>query len=240
MNKRPQPRPMPCDAKEYSRNTSLGSYVNAYYQVRDTLRYQPNQILVIGVGVGLEPALLRHRFHCDVCTLDIDAGFEPDHVGSVHDMKMFTDEHFDVAVASHVLEHLPFSYFRDCLGELARVARHVIIYLPYGGRHLECKVILSQRFRYTFGFRLPPWRRIDGENAVLQQSQHYWECGYPGFSIRKISSIMSEYFQIDDIYHNPDWKYSMNFLLTSRRHANKASNLTCMAAGDLLDGAAMV
>ena len=75
--------------------------------------------------MGLEPVLLRHRFHCDVCTLDIDADFGPDYVGSVHSMKMFSDQQFDVVIASHVLEHLPFSYFRDCLAELARVApRH--------------------------------------------------------------------------------------------------------------------
>jgi hypothetical protein len=208
---------MPVDAKDYSSKFSLGSFVNAHCQVRDSLKYQPDRILVIGVGVGLEPVLLRHRFHCDVCTLDIDADFGPDYVGSVHSMKMFSDQQFDVVIASHVLEHLPFSYFRDCLAELARVARHAIVYLPYGGRHLEWKIILSQRFQYSLRLRLPPWRRVDGEHPDLQQMQHYWECGYPGFSVKRISSIMAEYFRIDETYHNPDWKYSLNFLLTSRR-----------------------
>jgi hypothetical protein len=217
MKQRPQPQPMPVDAKDYSNNFSLTNFVNAYCQVHDALKYRPDRILIIGVGVGLEPLLLREKFHREVCTLDIDADFRPDYVGSVHDMKMFSDQQFDVVIASHVLEHLPFSYFRDCLAELARVARHALVYLPYGGRHLEWKFIYSQRHRECcFRLNLPAWRRLDGEHPDLQAGQHYWECGYPGFSVKKISSIIAEYFCIDKTYHNDDWKYSLNFLLTSR------------------------
>jgi hypothetical protein len=209
---------MPLDAKEYAVNVSLTNFVNAYCQIRDALKYQPERILIVGVGVGLEPLLLRQKFHREVCTLDIDADFEPDYVGSVHDMRMFSDQQFDVVIASHVLEHLPFSYFRDCLAELARVARHAVVYLPYGGRHLEWKFVLSQRYReYALRLRLPPRKRVDGEHPDLQAAQHYWECGYPGFSVKSISSIMAEYFHVDETYHNHDWKYSLNFLLTSRR-----------------------
>jgi len=54
-----------------------------------------------------------------VQTVDIDAEYQPDHVASVHQMDMLADGQFDVAVASHVLEHLPFSLFRASLAELA-------------------------------------------------------------------------------------------------------------------------
>jgi hypothetical protein len=86
-----QPRCMPLDAKKYASQFSLTNFVNAYCQVRDALKYQPDRILVIGVGVGLEPLLLREKFQREVSTLDIDADFGPDYVGSVHDMKMFSD-----------------------------------------------------------------------------------------------------------------------------------------------------
>jgi predicted SAM-dependent methyltransferase len=208
---------MPVDAKEYAGKLSLTNFVNAHCQIRDTMRYQPERVLIVGIGVGLEPLILRHKLHRDVCTLDIDAGFNPDYVGSVHDMRMFSDGQFDVVIASHILEHLPFSYFRDCLSELARVANHAIVYLPWGGKHLEWKFIVSQRrWEYSIRLHLPPWKRVDGEHPDLQAAHHYWECGYPGFSIKTIASIMAEYFCIDDMYHNHDWKYSLNFLLTSR------------------------
>lgn len=214
------PKPMPEDAGQYSNHVSITNFINAYYQVRDTLSYKPSRVLVVGIGVGLDVVILRERFGLHVETMDIDAGFGPDHVGSVHDMSLFGDQGFDVVIASHVLEHLPFRYFRQCLSELARVSRHSLIYLPYGGKHPEMRLTLSERRRdYRCVVNLPPFtkRNISGEQAELQSKAHYWECGYPKFGVRTITGIISDYFIVDKVYHNLDWKYSLNYLLTSRR-----------------------
>src|SRR5512138_2886992 len=213
----PAPRPMPVDAEAYSRALSLSGFINAYYQLRDVLSYRPRRVLVVGVGVGLEPLLLREKFGVEVTTYDVDARFGPDVVGSVHDMHAFGDGQFDVVVASHVLEHLPFDYFDRCVDELARVARHAVVYLPYGGRHLELKITWAQRVReWALRLHLPPLRRIAGDRPELQEGHHYWEAGYPGFSVASLTRRLSRRFTIDRRYHNRDWTYSLNFLLTSR------------------------
>jgi hypothetical protein len=212
----PQPGPMPHDAEEYAHKYSLTHFINSYYQIRDCLSYAPKHVLVIGVGVGLEPILLRNKFGIEVITLDIDSGFKPDCVGSVHMMPMFSDLQFDVCIVSHVLEHLPFRYFEESLREIARIARHAVIFLPYGGRHLEWKFSYAQRFReYKLALTIPPLRKISGESLDLQQGEHYWECGYRNFDVKKITAIMARYFSIDACYHNPEWKYSINFNLSS-------------------------
>jgi hypothetical protein len=213
----PQPHPMPVDARQYAGAVSLTHYINAYYAIRDALVYSPTRILLIGVGVGLEPILLRHKYGLDVTTFDIDAGFHPDVVGSVHKMDMFADKQFDVAIVSHVLEHLPFALVSTALEEIARVARHAVIYLPYGGRHLEWKFTYAQRYReYAVRLRIPPLNRVDGKTPALQAGQHYWECGYRGFSVSRIRKLIGRFFTIDRMYHNHDFKYSLNFTLTSR------------------------
>lgn len=217
-----QPRPMPHNAEEYAQKYSITHFVNSYYQIRDCLRYSPEHVLVVGVGVGLEPILLREKFGIKVSTLDIDPGFKTDYVGSIHTMPMFLDRQFDVCIASHVLEHLPFRYFEESLQEIARVAKHAVIFLPYGGRHLEWKFSYAQRVReYKVTLNIPPLKKISGEALDLQNGEHYWECGYRKFGIKRITTIMARHFVVDTFYHNPDWKYSINFNLTSSRHVNK-------------------
>jgi hypothetical protein len=208
---------MPVDAEQYRRSMSLTNFVNAYYQMRDVLSYKPRKVLIIGVGVGLEPLVLRHKLGLETTTYDIDARFGPDIIGSIHNMSVFADRQFDVVVASHVLEHLPFAYFGAARDELARVSRHAVVYLPFAGRHLECKFTYAQRVReLALRLSIPPVRRIRGDRAELQGGQHYWECGYPGFSVRRIARLLAERFIIDQRYHNRDWTYSLNFLLTAR------------------------
>ena len=208
---------MPVDAERYRNAISLTTFVNSYYQVRDVLRFSPRSVLIVGVGTGIEPVLLRHRFGLAVTTLDIDARFQPDVVGSVHDLSAFRPDQFDVALVSHVLEHMPFAYFEPALEQLARVARNAVIYLPYGGRHLEWRFTLSQRVReWGLRLRIPPLRRVSGATPDLDGGDHYWELGFPGFSIDRISTLIARHFRILDRYHNQDWKYSYNFVLSRR------------------------
>jgi hypothetical protein len=213
----PDAHPMPVDAEAYARTLSVSGFVNAYYQVRDVLSYRPRRVLIVGVGVGLEPLILREKFGLEVTTYDVDARFGPDVVGSVHDMRAFADKQFDVVVASHVLEHLPFAHFDRCVDELARVAHHAVVYLPYAGRHLEWKFTWAQRVReYAARLRIPPLARITGNALELQEGHHYWEAGYPGFSLSALTKRLSRRFTVDRRYHNRDWTYSINFLLSAR------------------------
>lgn len=211
------PKPMPHCAQEYARKYSLTHFINTYYEIRDALSFDPKRILIIGVGVGLEPIVLREKFNIEVTTLDIDKDFNPDVVGSVHDMRVFPNKAFDVAIISHVLEHLPYSFFDPALRELARVANASVVFLPYGGRNLSIRFIFAQRIReLVFNVHIPPRKRISGNEPVLCDGEHYWEVGFRGFSKKTILEDFSKHFEVINHYHNYDWMYSMNFILKSR------------------------
>lgn len=212
-----KPQCMPEAADTYANRYSLTNFINAFYQIRDCMNYQPRNVLLIGVGVGVESILLKHKFNVNIATLDIDPGFNPDYVGSVHDLSQFQDGKFDLVIVSHVLEHLAFSYFEQSISEISRVSKHAIVYLPYGGRHVEFRFRGLSRFlnmHYLLSFR--PLKRISGSQPVLCGKEHYWECGYRNFELSKIKAILSHYFIIDKMYHNKDWSYSVNFCLTSK------------------------
>jgi hypothetical protein len=212
---------MPVDRERWLRQLDLSNFVNAYYQYRDVQRFENcRRILIVGPGQGLQTEVLKWRGY-QVTTLDIDETFKPDVVGSVHEMTMFGGLQFDVAIASHVLEHLAVPYLDTALGELARVGRHALVYLPVAGRHFQARLqpgfkgidlsVLIDLFNYL--------HRPSGVEARYCQRQHYWEVGMRGFRVRDLKARMSPFFEVLDVYRNRDWNPSLNFVLRSRRES---------------------
>ena len=215
----PAPAVMPVDREQWMRQLDLSNFVNAYYQYRDVQRFENcRRVLIVGPGQGLQTEVLKWRGYT-VTTIDIDETFKPDVIGSVHEMTAFGDLQFDVAIASHVLEHLAVPYLDTALSELSRVARHALIYLPVAGRHFQARLqpgfkgidisVLLDLFNY--------FHRPSGLEAKYCQRQHFWEVGMRGFRVRDLKARMSACFDVVDIYRNRDWNPSVNFVLTSRR-----------------------
>lgn len=214
----PEPTVMPLDREVWRRQLNLCNFVNSYYQYRDLgLCEGSKSVLVVGPGQGLEPQVLKWRGYI-VSTLDIDDTFQPDHLGSVHEMRMFADRQFDVVIASHVLEHLAEPYLDRSLGEIARVARFALVYLPVAGRHMQLRFIPGFKdidlslIVDIFNFL----HRPDGVTPRYAQGQHFWEVGMRGFGLRTITRRIRRYFDVLKVYRNRDWTPSQNFVLRSK------------------------
>jgi len=217
----PAPAVMPVDREAWRRDLNLSNFVNSYYQLRDVRGCDgARRVLVIGPGQGLDTAVLRWVGY-EVTTFDIDSTFEPDVVGSVHDLSMFGDGQFDVVTASHVLEHMAIPYFDRALAELARVARYAIVYLPIHGRQVQLRLVPGVRnLDFSFVFDIFNWfRKPDGMTPQFMAGQHFWEVGLRGFRLRDVRRRLSKEFEIVKGYRNRDWPISQNFVLKSRRHA---------------------
>lgn len=214
----PTPTAMPLNREEWFRQLNLSNFINSYYQYRDLQRFENcSRILIVGPGQGLDTQVLRWRGY-QVTTLDIDDTFKPDHVGSIHDMKQFDDFEFDVIIASHVLEHLAVPYLDQSLGEIARVGRHALLYLPVAGRHGQLSFSLGIRdIRFSLNWDIFNYfRKPDGVTPRYCANQHFWELGMRGFRIKDLKRRFSRYFDVIDAYRNTDWLPSYNFVLKSR------------------------
>jgi hypothetical protein len=209
---------MPVDRAAWKRELHRSNFVNAFYQYRDLQACPGVQtVLIVGPGQGLDTHVLKWRGY-RVTTFDIDQTFEPDHVGSVHDLSRFGVGEFDAVIASHVLEHLAVAYLDTALQEIARVGRYALIYLPVAGRHAQLRI--------APGFRDLDWsfvadlfnflERPDGVTARYCQGQHFWEVGRRGFSVNDVRRRFARYFHVVNAYRNPDWTPSYNFVLRSR------------------------
>jgi len=211
---------MPVDRDEWFKKIGLSNFANAYYQFRDISTYceNTNKVLEVGPGQGLTSQLLRWKGY-EVTTLDVDDTFHPDVVGSVHDLSRFTDGAFDVAIVSHVLEHIPISMLAQSLAELSRVAKYALIYLPVAGnRHSQVRVIPGFRgLDISFIFDIFNYfRKPTGEEAIFCQGQHYWEIGYRGFRVGDTLRRFEPFYDVLNHYRNKDWNPSYNFVLKSK------------------------
>jgi SAM-dependent methyltransferase len=213
--------PIKGDRETWRRNIELVNFVNTYYVMRD-IEALPDvkTVLMVGSGKGLDVPVLTWRGF-KVSTLDIDPAFEPDFVGSVDNLGIFKDAEFDVAVASHVLEHLAEPYLDGSLKELARVARYSIVYLPRDS-WLPIWLSLKLDTRADFNFVLEPrnpFHRPDGVTPRYMSGQHFWHLGMKGFTVCDLKRRMSKYFEVLTTYRNPDRPVSQNFVLRSRVNA---------------------
>lgn len=214
-----EPDVMPVDRAAWRERLNLSNFINSYYQYRDlSALIDSGSVLLIGPGQGLDVVVLQWRGY-SVTTFDIDETFDPDVIGSVHDLSMFSCQQFDVVIASHVLEHLPARFLDASLAEISRVSRYAIIYLPVNGRHLQLRISPGFKgFRWDFGVDVINFfRRTSGQSPEFMSGQHYWEVGLRGFTKRAIKKRMSKHFIVKEIYRNHDWLPSMNFILGSRR-----------------------
>ena len=215
----PPPAPMGVDRKAWANELPLSAFINAYYQVRD-VRSLPNcqRILVVGPGQGLVVPILRWRGY-SVETFDIDSTFAPDHLGSAHDLGRFSAGQFDAIIVSHVLEHLAEPHLDAALGEMARVGRYSLIYLPVAGRYASLRMQPGIRhLDWHLRFNLFNYlERPDGVTRKYSGGEHYWEIGRRGFRVRDVKARLERFFVIVRAYRNVDWLPSYSFVVQSRQ-----------------------
>jgi SAM-dependent methyltransferase len=217
----PVPTVMPLNRKEWRAQLGRTNFVNTWCQYNDvrSLGDHIRTILIIGPGQGLDTVVLRWRGY-QVTTFDIDETFEPDVLGSVHDLAVFQDGQFDVVIASHVIEHVAVPYLDRAISELARVARYALIYLPVHGRKVQFRLLPGFRdFDWSFVLDLFNYfHKPDGLTARYNANQHFWEVGMRGFRTKDCLRRFAPHFETLRHYRNTDWLLSHNFVLRSRRY----------------------
>ena len=188
-------------------------FVSYWHQVNEILKISAKRVMVIGVGNGLVVYYLRNS-GINVSALDIEVDLKPDIVGNVKQLPV-KEGVYDVALCCQTLEHLPYEYFSQCLGELYRItASCVILSLPDAGRMYPFCIRIPGAGYIKNIFRLP---RI--KKPTLQPgSLHYWEINWRNFPLHRICSDIKEAgFFIKDSYNVFENPFHRFFVLEKRK-----------------------
>ena len=187
-----------------------GRFVSYWHQIYEVKALNPGEILEIGVGNKFLSKYLRNR-DFKITTLDIEADLYPNVVGNILAIP-FLEESFDVVTCFELLEHLPYSYFKEGLKELHRVSKlHVLMSLP--------DVTAVYRF-YIELPRIKPIKKMIAHpfprtSVHIFNGHHYWEIGKKNYPLRKIEQdIKHTGFTIRDTYRVFEFCYHRFFLLS--------------------------
>ena len=175
------------------------------------LRCNPKSVLEIGAGNHIVANILR-QFGIHVTTLDINESLKPDIVGPANKIPL-ERESFDAVLAGHILEHLPFDQFNECLKEIYRVSKKdAVISIPHYGL----------TFSIAFKFPLLKWKRFIFKIPYFWKTkplsgEHYWEIGLRGYSLARVeNAIKNSGFFIFKRFISYDDPYRMIFVLKKR------------------------
>ncbi len=160
------------------------------------------EILEIGVGNKIVADFLSKKYK--LTTVDINPDLKPDIIASVNNLISLVDRKFDASLCFEVLEHLPYSEFKNCLSELRRVSRsYVLLSLPYWGYTFGFKIKIPVLGEWVFKFKVTSLKKHQFNG------QHYWELGKKGYQLRRIKKdiidsdfkIVKSFWDLDDPYH---------------------------------------
>lgn len=184
-------------------------FISYWHQLNEIVSLNAREVLEIGIGNGFVSNYLRGK-GIKIKTFDIDKRLNPDVVGSVLKIPFF-DEIFDVIACYEVLEHLPYSNFRESLKEMSRVSRKsVILSLPDVTTvyriNIELPRIRSIKRLINHPFHRPAQHVFDGE--------HYWEIGKTSYPLKRIEfDIRQSGLNIIKTYRVFEFYYHRFFLL---------------------------
>lgn len=182
------------------------TWISYWYQLYEVLNTKPKTVLEIGPGNKIVSNFLG-SLGIKVVTADINAYLHPDILCNVTNLSECINKQFDTILCAEVLEHLPFEYFEKSLEEIGKVTKqYVVLSLPEGNSSLRINIKASFTRQINLVLDIPFLKRPLGRG-------HCWEIGRKGYPLRKISSIISQYFSIIRTYRVPENPYHRFFIL---------------------------
>lgn len=202
-----------------------GRWYSYYLQINEVMKSvnDGERILLIGVGDGLVPLLLKRILEINgmndvsVTTFDFDERLFPDVVGDVTELQNYFDANsFDVIICVEVLEHIPYIFFERVLKDIQTICTEkgmCILGLPFQGYGLEVGVIWQNPMPKKHRFKLVISKFYRSMKS-FSDNEHYWELGFKETQLKKVRRVIEMTgWKISDMYFEKECIYHVIILL---------------------------
>lgn len=191
----------------YSNYDTKKRFMSYWYQVKEVLDTEPQNILEIGIGNGFVSNYLKNR-GLEVTTVDANEELNPDITKDVKHLTESLDPNsFDTVLCAEVLEHIPFNDFEKSINEIRQICKNkFILSLPHYGAKFSLSFKIPLVDKKRFGFKIP----FPKEHKV---NEHKWEIGKKGYPLSKVTDVLSSYFSIEKTYCPVENMYHRFFVL---------------------------
>lgn len=205
----------------YMSDERWSSYFKQINEIKkiEKARNRDLNILIIGVGDGFIPLLIRFFCQSTITTFDYDAALAPDIVGDILELSECVKERFDVILCCQVLEHIPYIELEKALEQLKVCLKDdgkCIMSLPDSGCDLGGGLV-TPVWSICMRLRFCKWWKKNW----IYNGEHYWEINAARpFPLRRVVKTIKKFFVIDKNYLVPNNRYHRFFVLSKRKALN--------------------
>lgn len=199
--------------KNYISKPVWSSY---YHQIEEVLNSKKEKILIIGVGDGIVPNVLKKEGK-RIITFDFAADLEPDYLGNILEIEKIIKNKFECILCCEVLEHLPFKYFEKIISKLENLTeKYCIISLPQQNLNIEISIKIPKIPKFQRTISIPKFYKSftfekDGNG------EHYWELNVKNYPVSRIRKILEKYFILKNEYTVKENPYHRFFILEKKK-----------------------
>ncbi|MDO4492415.1 MAG: class I SAM-dependent methyltransferase [Clostridia bacterium] len=205
----------PPELQKEASHYRFGSYAakprfcSYWHQLDEVSAIAPESLLVVGVGDGIVPLLLKHMMPAmRVETFDFDPELKPTITGDVREIASYAgNDSFGCILCSQVLEHLPYENFVPILRAFSRIAPRLVLSIPCQYRELHFKVDLpkihTDKVKYL---------ELKKEHFTFN-GEHYWEAGTKNYPLAKVRGDIASVYRIGKEFRVPEKPWHLFFVL---------------------------
>lgn len=185
------------DQKQYLANVDFFTWTRHFHVIKDLCAVGQSDFLEVGTGDGVVKRCMQ-PFVRTYTVMDINAKLRPDVLGDLRTRVPDLQERFDVVIATEILEHLPFTELRTCVGHLnsyLRTGGKLFLTLPHRKGHML--VVPPGQTLWMWRFPIGLTSLSEAYNRFIRRKiwidpHHCWEIGDGSVTRDQVESVLQQ------------------------------------------------